>query len=156
MRCRYVRFCEVFSEGDEAVGLWSAPMADDFTWARHFPPDCPPPASRSSDGKRVYRFVREDPPSEWDVMPHYERGKADGCEARGLSVFCSMADIRRARRISRAFRKHRVASGTVPTGEGRIKSTPSRTHSGHHTLWLKRDGWRRAAAWLSVDEDDSQ
>lgn len=105
-------------------------------WPDHFPDDCPPPESIDANGHTVYRLVGSNPPTKTDFRSYYDKGRAEGCQARGLSVFLDRASAQRLMEIVPAMRERQIARADLGPGMGRIARTPSGRFERHHTLWV--------------------
>jgi hypothetical protein len=108
-------------------------------WPEHFPELCPPDSSREPKEK-VYRFVKQNPPSENDFISHRllyaDKVFSDECRACGLSVFTEMADVLSMRKRYNALRKKLLAVGNLSSDVGKILSTPGKYAKSHHTWWV--------------------
>lgn len=105
----------------------------------YFPPNCPP-ADAQETNRRVYRFVRTNPPTSSDFKSHKElfptRNFGDEeCKACGLSVYTNLDDARLAQRNIPGMAKRLLAQCDLEIQDGRIKATPAFSGESHHTWW---------------------
>jgi hypothetical protein len=102
----------------------------------HFPERCPPKTSSEAKGD-LFRFVANKPPQATDFVSHHLLGKKydkeKHCEACGLSVLVSEADVKQFLRATPSFRKKYVAKGRVSPDWGKIAQTGKFSH---HTWWV--------------------
>ncbi|AGY57669.1 hypothetical protein GKIL_1423 [Gloeobacter kilaueensis JS1] len=119
-----------------------------MAWPQTFPPQCPPQDAGSPEGRVVYCFVEQNPPtlpdfrSQRQLNPEREPYKDPEveCKAHGFSVFSELYDLHLLRSAIRKFRKMEPARGELEDALGVIKATPANTrrpNDSHHTLWFK-------------------
>ena len=108
-------------------------------FSEKLPLHCPPEDASSAVG-RIYRFVRQDPPSRKDMQSWEEEGRNSGqgdpCQRCALSILVDEGDIASARAAVPVFRKRKVAVATMLAAHGCIKQTGN--SAWHHSLWLER------------------
>ena len=102
------------------------------------PADCPPAAAEEIvDPRIVYWLVDGDPPGDadfdsWRVKnPGAQPRTASECEARGLSVFSRIRDVRNLIELSGA-KEARICQVVLDQGAGRIQKIGGRSH---YTWW---------------------
>lgn len=99
-------------------------------WAEDLPPGCPQDAVTDAHGQVWYRFVKTDPPTEYDFWSHRKRGEPTGnateCAARSLSMRSSLQAAINQLPLAR-FKGHRIAQITINLGDGVVldKKLPS-------------------------------
>jgi hypothetical protein len=103
-------------------------------------PDGCPPDEASPPDLEVYRFVKEDPPLEWDFESSRERHPDEdfgenACMRSGLSVFSDLREAEQARKAIPGMKSKHIARGHLPPASGLIKHTPRRSSDTHHTWW---------------------
>jgi hypothetical protein len=102
-------------------------------WAEPLPIGCPPARASNTDGERLYRLVKSDPPTTEDFQSHrqlgYPSGNACECTARAISLWASLERSQKMRLLSR-FKTHKIARMTLSRGAGAL--LPGR-HS--HLAW---------------------
>ena len=106
------------------------------------PADCPPEAAEEIVSPRiVYRLVDGDPPADadfdsWRVKnPEAQPRTASECQARGLSVYSRIRDVRRLIELSGA-KEARICQVALDRGAGRIQKIGGRSH---YTWWPRAD-----------------
>lgn len=109
-------------------------------WPNFFPDNCPPSTAFPANGK-VYRFVKKDPPKHKDFYSHRQNQpnrnfNAEECVVCGISVFKDIEDALSVKRIIPAFKKRKIAEGTVKRFMGKMLHTPSNNADSHHTWWI--------------------
>lgn len=119
----------------------------DLWYETDMPDECPPADAFGANGT-FYRFV-SGKPSEEDFIPHsrlYPDRSFSGmeCQARALSVFSSIEDCMKLRKLSPKFRNKSVAAVQISPADGVIKHTPSGQSNAHYSWW-------RAASCLTIN-----
>jgi hypothetical protein len=103
---------------------------------KHFPEQCPPDTASDVRGE-LFRFVTHKPPDASDFVSHYSLGKKFDkgklCQACGLSVLLTEADVKECLKTSPFFRKKYIARGRVAPEWGKIAQTGK---GAHHTWWV--------------------
>lgn len=112
---------------------------NDQQWYETDMPDECPPADAFGVNGRFYRFV-SDSPSEDDFIPHsrlYPDRSFLGmeCQARAISVFSSVEDCNKLRKLSPKFRNKSVAAVQLTPCDGVIMHTPSSLSNAHYSWW---------------------
>ena len=107
------------------------------------PEGCPPEDASPPDLK-VYRFVKESPPQDWDFKSALERNPNkdygdNQCMRSGLSVFSDIEDAKEARKAIRGMKSKHVAKGTLSPMAGLVEHTPRPSSRSHHTWWKDTD-----------------
>ena len=94
----------------------------------------------AQEGYRLfYRIVRDNPVTLWDLTSGKGRGTPEpqNPERRavwdGISVFSTLSQARRKRRVSPAIGSY-IAVLRVPT-DGSVRIERTLRDDGHHTLW---------------------
>lgn len=106
-------------------------------WPDYFPAQCPPPEARE-DKKKVYRFVKNNPPnwddfrSQYEISPDKEWDK-NICLACGVSVWDSYEAASKKKKRSKLFRYDQIAEGTILENTGLILETFAKNHI---TWWI--------------------
>lgn len=107
------------------------------TFPAGLPQDCPPRDARA--GNHVFFVVHQsNPPSADDFRTAHANGRyinACPCERMSNSVMASEKDARHLIKAHPMRYKH-VSRGNVLPNHGVWRSSPSRTHASHHSLWL--------------------
>lgn len=114
-----------------------------MNWRDHLPDGCPPDDALPAHGL-VYRLVNkinfdskdflsrreEKPDGEWDVSE---------CVAGGVSIYTELHGIKRLQEMVPAMRRKKITKGILDAKHGKMKNTPSQTHSSHYTWWIPTD-----------------
>ena len=112
-----------------------------MTYRDPLPDGCPPnEAELISEAKKVFRLVKQIPPSIGDFQSQRKEKpnktfSVSECQACGLSVFADRKDISRARKLT-LFRGHHICQVELTEGAGCMQKTGG---SSHHTWWPFRD-----------------
>lgn len=110
-----------------------------INWPEHFPDTCPP-EDAADTSHRVYRFVKNAPPTAQDFLsykeldPDFDFGDRE-CMACGLSVYTTLADAQLAQKLVPGMAKRSIAQGDLIHNDGLIKHSPSFSGESHHTWW---------------------
>jgi hypothetical protein len=107
-------------------------------WPTHFPDNCPDADASPFDGP-IFYFVCGEPEIDYKTM--WERGRAKNakcCERVALSCYIRLEDIVQTRDIMQArWGNYKIARADLSSEHGKIKHTPSKNHSRHHSAWLR-------------------
>lgn len=117
-----------------------------------WPRDCPPQDAVNADGK-VFRIVKNDPPTATDVASHWELGKlpkAPACLRCGLSVFRELRDAVHQRRLFPKLGRL-VATGVLKPEHGKTKLTTGQQPT--HTTWWAYEEVMRETLFAVVGEE---
>lgn len=102
-------------------------------YEHELPPGCPP-CDATLRQQRVYRIVRDDPPTGGDFQTHAQLGRAvraDACRRSALSVFSTLRQARQRQMCSPHLGRH-IATASLTPAHGPI-SAPQQ--NGHMDWW---------------------
>lgn len=111
-----------------------------MSWPAHLPEGCPPPEAQEVE-TWIFRGVENNPPEADDFLSYKEEdpdkwtGHTKECQASGLSVFTSEADIRDAQMNVPFLEDCLIARARIEPGMGKLKHTPGRNNPNHYTFW---------------------
>lgn len=111
----------------------------DLAFPAYFPENCPP-AEATDETCMLYRFCKNEQPSECDFESFYlinPQKHKDNINAYGLSVYKSVEDCERTLSKAPKLRKKYscIACGENNKDRGKILNTPSGTNPEHYTWW---------------------
>lgn len=117
------------------------------------PEKCPPDDAMDASGI-VYRIVKNDPPTAFDMQTHHESGRlltADPCLRCGLSVFREQSDAIHQRHLIPKLGKW-IAKAQLTKELGMTKLTKGKEPT--HTTWWVYDGVVRESYFEIVQEQE--
>lgn len=108
----------------------------DYEWFESLPDACPPTDARVPQNEVYYRFAESDPPTEIDFLSVRARWPerkvdCDECEARSLSVWDSLDQMRKALSGYKPFRNRIPVAITLTSESGVVKCTKAN----HYSWW---------------------
>ena len=122
-----------------------------MSFPKDWPPGCPDSSIPDAD-LRVFRLVKSDPVSEFDMRSHHETGRlrnANPCLRCGLSVFQTVEDAQSQFGLMPRL-GGKIAEGEIKPSHGKACLTSGSQPT--HTTWWPREGVNRTALFAVIME----